>query len=264
MKRERHLVDQRREQILALARSEREVRVDDLAERFRTSTMTIRRDLQVLEDRGQLARFYGGASIVEKDAEPLSRDDEILLYRRRIAEYASKLVEPDDTVFINGSSTAMGLLDHLNEKPVVIITNNGSCMKYIGSETIRIIVTGGRVLKNTPIMVGDSAARLLDETRADKAFLGFTGISDDGEVICSIPAEMRINELMLSNCNEYFIMVDHTKIGKMSSFASSALDRPGTIITDEKADAGVCERLRHYGMTVHQVTLHSKSNKSNI
>src|SRR5882724_2915332 len=57
------LPEERRLHIAAQLRRESRVRVDDLARQFVVSGETIRRDLQVLEERGLLRRVYGGAVV---------------------------------------------------------------------------------------------------------------------------------------------------------------------------------------------------------
>jgi len=63
MKRDRSSVEKRRTQILKLIREKEEVKVEDLAKQFGLSLMTVRRDLQFLEDKHLVKRFYGGATI---------------------------------------------------------------------------------------------------------------------------------------------------------------------------------------------------------
>lgn len=76
---------------------------------------------------------------------------------------------------------------------------------------------------------------------------------------CDIPAEIGINELMAGHCKEFFIMVDYTKVGKTSNFASCSLEKQGTLITDEKADPEIIRRLRTHGMSVHQVSMKDRT-----
>ena len=89
--------------------------------------------------------------------------------------------------------------------------------------------------------------------QAGKAFIGCTGISPNGELLCGIPTELAINESMMGHSDQYFIMADHTKIGVMGTYASLHLEKTGTVITDEMAPAAVIEQLRFIGMTVIQV-----------
>ena len=89
---------------------------------------------------------------------------------------------------------------------------------------------------------------------ARKAFIGCTGISPNGELLCGIPTELGINETMLSHSDRYFILADHTKVGVIGTYASLHLEKMGTVITDELAPAAVVEQLRYIGMEVIQVT----------
>src|SRR5258708_21245508 len=61
--------EDRRHQILRLLEHEGNVKVENLAERFAVSQVTIRKDLAELEEQGLLQRTYGGA---------------VFLYRRRV------------------------------------------------------------------------------------------------------------------------------------------------------------------------------------
>src|SRR6056297_3595550 len=56
-----HAVSLRQHEILEIARREGKVLVDALAERFRVTQQTIRRDLGELADEGRLERVHGGA-----------------------------------------------------------------------------------------------------------------------------------------------------------------------------------------------------------
>lgn len=254
VKREKKFVDGRRSEIMAFLRERREVSVTELTDHFQTSAMTIRRDLRFLEDRMLVERFYGGVRSLESE-KPLTREEEIIIYRDLIACAAAKLINENDTVFINGSSTALGLIRYLGEKHIHIVTNNAKCVNMPRSENTRVVLTGGQIYNNSGILVGDHAMRNLLSEHADKAFCGFAGISGNGEVACDIPTEIGINELMASHCKELYIMVDYTKVGKTSNYASCSLEKQGTLITDEKADPEVIRKLREHGMKVLQVSM---------
>ena len=76
MKRERAYVENRRNMILEAVEENHEVRVEQLAERFNVSPVTIRRDLQYLEDNKMLVRFYGGAFLKMADQERQDQDED--------------------------------------------------------------------------------------------------------------------------------------------------------------------------------------------
>ena len=89
--------------------------------------------------------------------------------------------------------------------------------------------------------------------QADAAFLGCSGISPDGEILCGIPNELGLNETMISHASRYYILADYTKIGKTGTYASFSLEKSGCVITDERANPQVLAQLRAIGMAVVQV-----------
>ena len=252
MKRDRQSVNLRHAEMLALIRKRQEVLVDELSREFGISAMTVRRDLQVLEEKGKITRFHGGASVDVRSASA-ERKDDVVLCRQRIARCAASLVEDGDTLFINGSNTALGLIDYMTARPVSIFTNNGLVVNHKYPEGADIRLSGGVFRGSQHILTGDAAMRSLMDVRARKAFLGCAGISPDGEILCGIPSELAINETMIEHADAYYILADYTKIGKSSAYASFHLEKKGCVITDDRASEDVIAQLRAVGMEVVQV-----------
>lgn len=251
MKRERVYVDGRRNQILKMLQINPEVRVDELAEELNVSLVTIRRDLQYLEDQKQLKRFYGGAKPVES-GNPVV--DEVQTYRNLIARYAATLVEDGDTLFINTSRNALTMLPYITRKNVRVITNNGKALRSEYTDDVSVILTGGELRHPKDAMVGDFAIRNLQTVFAKKAFVGCSGLSPVTGMTTEIANEVNINELMIEHATQgVYILADHTKIGKNSSFTSCSIDKIQHLITDEKAPEEILEQMREAGIDVHQV-----------
>ena len=241
MKRERVYVDNRRNQILDIMKENPKVRVDDLAAKFKVSLITIRRDLQYLEDKKLLVRFYGGASYADqKEVE----ENEVKLYRKLIAKYAATLVEDGDSLFINTSSNALQMLTYINRQNVTVITNNGKAIDVDYQEGVSIILTGGELRHPKETMVGDFAIRNLQTVFPKKAFIGCSAISPISGMTTENASEVKINEIMIQNAKNVYILADHTKIGKDSSFTSSPISAIGHLITDEKAPEDVLNELK--------------------
>ena len=233
MKREKAYVDARRKSILELLRENPTVRVDELAKRMGVSLITIRRDLQYLEEQKLLVRFYGGAQVADRET---AEKNEVQMYRKLIARYAAGLVEDGDSLFINTSRNALQMLDYIQCRNVTVITNNGKAIGREYYDGISIILTGGELRHPKDAMVGDFAIRSVQNVFPKKAFMGCSGIS------------------MLSGMTEdVYLLADHTKIGKNSSFTSSPIQGIKHLITDEKAPQDVLDELRSAGVLIHQV-----------
>ena len=252
MKRDRRSVSLRHAEMLALIRERQEIMVEELSQRFGISPMTVRRDLQVLEESGKISRFHGGATVDVRLATSGEHED-AALYRQLIARYAASVVADGDRILINGSNTALAVLDHLSGKSVKVFTNNGLVIGKKYPDGLDVQLSGGVLRGSDHILVGDLAMRNLMDVHMDKCFLGCTGISPDGEILCGIPSELGINETMINHAGSYYILADHTKVGKAGTYASFHLEKRGCIITDECAPAAVVERLRAIGMQVVQV-----------
>lgn len=262
MKRDRRTVDLRHKQMLALIHQRQEILVDELSEIFNVSPMTIRRDLQQMEAQGKISRFHGGASAGPQGNVTAEQLD-VSRCRGLIARYAASLVRDGDRLLINGSNTALALLDYLEHKRVTVYTNNGMVVGRQFGDGIEVQLLGG-TLRAGHILTGDLALRNLMDIHVDKAFLGCTGISPDGEILCGITSELGINETMISHAEQYFILADHSKIGRSSPYASFLLEKKGSVITDTLAPLSITERLRAGGMDVFRVSVTEDSPESLI
>lgn len=257
MKRDQSSVERRRSEILKKIREQEEVRVDDLAREYGMSAMSVRRDLQYLEDRGLITRFYGGAT-VNPDYRSISPEEELALYRRLLGRYAASKVNNGETIFINGSSAALGLMDYLTAHNVHVITNNGFAVNKKRGKGVTVTLTGGELREH--VLVGDNVLRSLLDVTADKTFLGCAGVTPKGEFCYNIPMEIGINETMIARTTkELYILADHTKLGNpegsVARYGSCTYDRQVTLITDEKADPNTVQSLRRLGIEVYQVGL---------
>jgi len=251
MKRERALVERRRSQILEVLTEKGEIKVDELAKEWRLSPLTIRRDLQVLEDEHKVERFYGGATLIaNQDID----EDEGTYYRRKIAMYAASLVEDGDSIFINTSMTALDMIKYLGDKRVTVITNNGRVMNIDVPPSVSILLAGGELRYPKYAMVGEFALRNLETITAKKSFLGCSGLSPERGMTTEIMNEVPINRLMFNHVSGHaFILATSKKIGVNSSFVSQEIENISHLITDEKAPQDVIEQLRSHNVSIYQV-----------
>lgn len=254
MKISKSVVDKRREKMLSMISKTGDIKVPELANIFKISEITIRRDLQYLEDNRLIERYYGGARIL--DDIPVKKEDALLIYRENIAKYAAKMVEDGDSIFINTSSTALEMIKYIKAKNVTVITNNGNAINTRHSSEVTIILTGGELRHIKGTMVGEFAIDSLNKVTAKKSFIGCSGLSIESGMTTEILNEVKINEAMISRVvGKTYILADSTKFGINSSFVSCPIDKIKNIITDEKANAEMIEILREKGVFIHQVKI---------
>ena len=114
---------QRRHTILSLLSEQGEVSVEQLAEYFTTSEVTIRKDLTELEKNGLLLRRYGGAVPVP-DELIVTANQQISLNKKNIAQAAAKLIRDHNRIIIDSGSTTSGIIQELNNKKGLLVMTN--------------------------------------------------------------------------------------------------------------------------------------------
>ena len=233
--------------------------MSQLAHLLNVSPITVRRDLDVLAERGLVSRYFGGAKLtqaVREDDEPayLESTTKHLSQKRAIARRAAEMLEDGDTVFINSSSTALLIYPYLQDKSVLVVTNNGRSLLTQRSSNIELMLTGGEVYGNKQSLVGQFALETLSRITATKCILGASGISVEGGITSRVIQETAINQMMLRRCTgSKIIVADYTKIGIEHNFFSSPLSEITHLITDTGADPDKIEDLRRAGISVEVV-----------
>ncbi|WP_314908836.1 DeoR/GlpR family DNA-binding transcription regulator [Oribacterium asaccharolyticum] len=253
MKNSKANVEARQKNILQYVRKAGEVNSYDLVDEFKISIMTVRRDLEELEQKHLLKRTHGGACTLDyvKGSKSLSKN--IRMCRDLISRYASSLIKDNDRIFINGSRTALKMLEYVGNKNVTVYTNNGLAFGRKFPENVSIHMTGGELRNH--ILVGDATMRNILDVTANKTFIGCWAVYDDGAFLYNIPNEIGINEAMISRTTEdLYILADHSKLQRHdnleSSYGSCIYDRKVTLITDNQADTEIIEKLRASGIEI--------------
>lgn len=248
MKTKNILVASRRKSVLKEVQAKIEVSVDDLAEQFQVSPLTIRRDLQYWEDKGLVHRFYGGAKIIQhlESKDPTKSNEP---YKHAIAKYAAQYVENGDTIFINTSSTALLVLKYIRGKRVTVITNNGKAIFMEHDPLVSIVLSGGELRIPKESMVGDFALTNLHRVTANKCFLGCSGFDIHTGMSTAVLHEVSINEMMINQCKgEIFLLADSTKIGTIHQFIIADASAFQYVITDNRVNKNILEEFHEYGL----------------
>src|SRR5690349_6755406 len=102
------LLDQRRDEILQLIERHGFVSLQELVERLKASESTVRRDLEYLDEIGQIRRTRGGAAYVGEHLTPFEeRGTTALAEKQRIAKAVADQIEPGETVLLDGGTTTL-------------------------------------------------------------------------------------------------------------------------------------------------------------
>ena len=232
--------------------------VAELAELLRVSQVTVRRDLEEMEEKKLLVRHFGGAQALapsryEDERAYMASIPENEGCKRAIARAAAELLRDGDTVFINSSATALMIYPYIT-RDVMVITNNGRSLQVERPASVALMLTGGEVNGNKKSLTGPAAVAMLSRVTASKCILGVSGISVGGGLTSRVLQETAINRAMLERCSgEKIIIADHTKIGTEHNFFFGDLREITRLITDTQADPARLDELRQAGIAVQTV-----------
>ncbi len=250
MKMHKSIVDSRRKKIYELIKANSSMSVEKLAEATNVSLLTIRRDLDFLENNELIERFYGGAKIINRNS-LYSSSDEVNEIYHALAKKAAEFIVEGDTLFINTSSTALLTLKYVKNKRITVITNNGKAIFIEKDSNISIILTGGELREPKEAMVGEFAINNLNMVTASKSILGCSGITSESGITTAILQEVAINEIMLKRVTgPKIIVADGSKVGHNNSFISGAIGKIDILITDSSADKECVNKIRNNGVRV--------------
>src|SRR6202022_4849166 len=173
------LNEERRRAIVKILNREGRVLVTTLARQFKTSQVTIRKDLDILQSQGLAYRSHGGALLSEGVLEdPTLREKEKLHHKEklRIAAAAAGMVKEGQVVILDSGTTTTAIARALRGvRRLTIVTNAVNIAADLAGTDVEVILTGGTLRKNSFSLVGPIAEEMLRYLHADTLFLGVDG-----------------------------------------------------------------------------------------
>jgi DeoR family transcriptional regulator, aga operon transcriptional repressor len=249
------LIGERRRRICELLRAEGRVTVEELAARFGISPVTIRADLATLESAGALTRTHGGALSLPDGDQPL--DVKQLQHRAeklRIAEAAATLVRDGETIFLDSGTTTAEIarrIRTLDLKSINVITNAlNIAALLIDVPSVRLIMPGGILRRESNSLSGSMAETALNTLRADRLYLGADGIDPQIGVMTPHLAEAELNAKMIAISRQVVVVADSSKFARRNISLIARIEQLHMLITDGAAPPDAVEQLRQRGVQV--------------
>jgi len=235
------------------------VRVRDLADRFGVSTVTVRNDLQMLEERQVAFRVHGGAMPFsgargERPFEEVAerQADE----KAAIASRATSLVSNGETIVVDVGTTAAAFAQALVDRPdldeLTVITNGIKIALLLESAHPRftIVVTGGTLRPKQHSLVEPLAIALFSSLRVDTVFLGCNGVAVDGGVTNINLPEAVVKSAMIAAAARCVVLADSTKLGVRTLAPVCTLDEVDVLVTDALGESSDLDEIRAAGVEV--------------
>jgi DeoR/GlpR family transcriptional regulator of sugar metabolism len=222
---------QRLSELVDVLRRDGRVDVATAAAEFGTAELTIRRDLDVLVERGVARRVRGGAVNLLMRGEELPfamRAIEAADHKRRIAEASGRRL------------TVMPMSLH-------------AAMALSGSASVRLMLPGGEARPGELAMVGPLALAGIRALRFDTVVLGCCGVSPEGDVMAHDLGDAAVKQALLASGGRSVLAVDGAKFGRAALAVVGPLAALDVVVTDDTAPEPAVAALRAAGVEVHRV-----------
>jgi DeoR/GlpR family transcriptional regulator of sugar metabolism len=244
------LARQRQTQILERVREEGAVRVADLVRSLGVSDMTVRRDLEVLHERGLIEKVHGGATAIEGSSlfEPGFTVKSTLMQVEKalIAGTAAGLVTPGTAIAISAGTTTFALARRLTDVPGLTVLTNSvpvADVLYRDGRADQTVILSGGVRTPSDALVGPFAVEVIRSLHVDTVFMGSHGVDYRTGLTTPNILEAETNRALIEAGRRLIVLADHTKWGIIGVSSVARLEDADTIITDSGLDQAARSQL---------------------
>ncbi len=243
---------ERQKHILDHLRANKVASYVELVRKFGVSNMTIRRDIVSLASSGKVIKTVGGAQIVAAPAdmyesEVLSRLSVNNPEKRAITQQAVKYINPQDVVYLDGSSTCLELTKRIVETELTVTVVTNSLLVYMElarSKNVTVICLGGQHDPVSYCLTGPETEAQVEKYFVNKSFISTKGFSPAQGTFESSAATYRIKQIIATKSTEVILLVDHTKFGQKSLCKVLDISQIDMVFTDgmvSKTDKALLE-----------------------
>ena len=244
----------RQRRILDLLRQSESLRTAEISEQLGVTDETVRKDFELLEKRGELKRIHGGASRLERvrpdlpfhERQGVRRDE-----KQAIARLAASRIQPNETIFLDASSTVLTLTEFLPDIPLTILTNALGVFTALSDRpNFDLMCTGGLFDAKSRSFIGLTAEQALQRYNIHRMFLSGSGLDLERGVSESNARQAAFKERVVTHAEDVVFLADHSKLGKKASFFFAPLGELSCVITDAAADDSICSDVQEAGLEV--------------
>ena len=239
--------EERKSKILDSLNKYGKVKVCDLSQQYEVSEVTIRRDLQELEEDELIKRVHGGAVLnYNTKFEPTFSEKIDKLYdeKESVAKLAASMIVNGDTIVLDAGTTTLSIAKYIIAKDITVLTNSVDvAFELAKKRDVEVIVTGGTLRWETRALVGPVADNALKNFRVDKAFIGANGVCVINGLTTPNIIEANTKREMIKIAKQTIVVCDHTKFSTVSFTKIVDIDSVDIIITDNQLDKELLKKF---------------------
>lgn len=251
-------------EIIKLLQIYNAISVNELAEKLGVSHMTVRRDLQELEQQDYIQLLHGGAvlnprtglsSSGELDYTLSSAESKRAKEKSAIGRYAASMIEPNDVVIIDAGSTTDFIAKAVPpDLPITVICYTFNVLAELQQKkNCKLLLTGGYLHENSMMFESPEGVSLIRRSRAMKAFVSASGISAELGVTCSNQYELETKKAIIDSSISSILVADSSKLGKVGSTYFADLTDFDTFITDSAISEEYKKLMHDLGIALYTV-----------
>ncbi|MGN8648130.1 DeoR/GlpR family DNA-binding transcription regulator [Gracilibacillus sp. HCP3S3_G5_1] len=230
----------RQKKIIEALEEKEIIYIEEFLETFNDiSESTLRRDLKVLEEEGQIILLRGGGVKLKINALELPVGTKKFLYKNekeKIARLAASFVKNEEVVYIDSGTTCLSIPKYIKAKDIKIVTSNIQVLNELDNPNISdCIIVGGEVNKDLDSINGPLTDTILKNLFFDKAFVGTTGFGLREGINTPDFREASKKTIINSNSKKCYILADSSKYKKSSLCKAFELNQC-SLITDKKIE----------------------------
>ena len=247
-------LSERHKAILESLRNSGSVDVGVLSQQLKVSAVTIRKDLDMLEEKKLLYRTHGGAILADPYIATRKVSEKEKLHpelKRRIGQRAIELLSPQDALIIASGTTVQAFARCIpNMKMTVITSAMNVVMELRDKPDIEIIQLGGIIRHSSASVVSEYAIRMLDNFACNKLFLGVDGIDPEYGLSTTHLQEASLNRMMIHSATKTIVLADSSKFGRRGFSKICDMSDIDHVITDSGTPAKMLDAMAEQGVKV--------------
>jgi DeoR/GlpR family transcriptional regulator of sugar metabolism len=251
------LNQQRKQYLLDQLRSEGRIVATESAATLRVSEDTIRRDLRELAAEGLLLRVHGGALPASTAVQNLASRKTISMPEKvALARAAAELIKPDQVVFLDGGTTTLELVRHIDRNlRLTVVTHSPTISAELVEHRADVQLIGGRLFKHSMVSVGAAAVEAIRLVRADLYFMGVTGIHADYGLSTGDSEEAVVKRTIAQSSADVVVMASTEKICAASPFLIMPAAAVAHLLVPEGTSPQALQPFRKLGLEITCVPL---------
>lgn len=229
----------RRSKLIDIIRHQGFATLPDLTAELGVSESTVRRDLNRLVEEGTAKRTHGGVVYTgpaPKAPHFVGLKQANWNYKKQIAAAAAKMVQPGETILLDGGSTTFELAQLLLGKSIQVITNSLPVANhFVDDDSTDLVFVGGVVQSKTGVALGPHATNMLKSLRCRKAFISSAGITESG-LFNSNMLLVETEKAMIDCADQTILIADSSKFGQTSLARVCGLEQIDHAIVNAELD----------------------------